>query len=152
MSLNDKSVSSPTRGSHRHRLTVCGVTWVHVPQRGFSVWNRLLFCSRPHLRCTAGRLPARFSWSRRSEASPKAKTLASAQISRAQPCFLMLCAQGHPHHVTDRPNETTRERRARASGRQVGFFLNQKQGNSMSTFKIAVSIQKFGIETILEWC
>lgn len=113
MNLNDISASSPTRGSHRHRLTVRGVTWMHVPQRGFSVWNRLLFCSRPELRCTAGRVPGRFSWSRRSEASPKAKTLASAQISRAQPCFLTLCAQGHPHHVTVRPKETTRERRTR---------------------------------------
>lgn len=132
--LNDISDSSPARGSHQHRLAARGVTWMHVQQRGFSVWNKLLSCSRPQLRCTGGRLQGRFSWSRRFEASPKAKTLASAQISRAQPCFLTLCAQGHPHHVTVRPEETTRERWARASGCQVVSSSTQRKRTPLHFF------------------
>lgn len=113
MNVNDISASSPTRGSHRHRLAARGVTCMHVPPRGFSVGTTVRFYSRPGLRYTAGGLRGRFSWSRRSGASPKAKTLASAQTSGAQPCFLALRVQGRPHHVTKHPKETTRERRAK---------------------------------------
>lgn len=148
MNLNDISASSPTRGSHRHRLTVRGVTWMHVPQRGFSVWNRLLFCSRPELRCTAGRVPGRFSWSRRSEASPTAKTLASAQTSRAQPCFLTLCAQGHPHHVTVRPKETTRERRTRAPSESFWMSDWALLPNSIIQFNIKKVVSFFFLVTL----
>lgn len=119
MNLNDISARRPARGTHQHRLAARGVTWMHVPQRGLSVRSKLLSCSRPQLGCTGGRQQCRFFGSRRFEASPKARTLASARTSRAQPCFLMLCAQGHPHHVTARPKETTRECRARTSGCQA---------------------------------
>lgn len=85
-------------------------TWAHFQKQGWSVGNKHWSYCRRELCCTADSVGVHCSWSLRSESSPKAKTLANAPISRAQPCFLSHGARASAPR--DESNRSSRERRA----------------------------------------